>query len=96
MVNLIRYIDVNGDRTAALVEIEGSKYFGISHLILLPYESGVGPEYFEITNNDKDIIPLFVKDNTGELHIISSFNKDVKDVDKGSKLVYLGKPFKIK
>ena len=53
-------------------------------------------ELIEITNNDKDIIPLFVKDNTGELHIISSFNKDVKDVDKGSKLVYLGKPFKIK
>ncbi|MCK0178828.1 cation:proton antiporter [Flavobacteriaceae bacterium S0862] len=53
-------------------------------------------ELIEITNNDKDIIPLFVKDHTGELHIISSFNKDVKDVDKGSKLVYLGKPFKIK
>ena len=53
-------------------------------------------ELIEITNNDKDIIPLFVKDHTGELHIISSFNKDVKDVDEGSKLVYLGKPFKIK
>ena len=53
VVNLIRYIDVNGDRTAALVEIEDSKYFGLSHLILLPYESGVGPEYFEINNKDK-------------------------------------------
>ncbi|WP_347923263.1 cation:proton antiporter [Pontimicrobium sp. SW4] len=52
-------------------------------------------ELIEITNNDKDIIPLFVKDHTGELHIISSFNKEVKDVDEGSKLVYLGKPFDV-
>ena len=26
-----------------------------------------------ITNKDKDIIPLFIKDNNGELHIISSY-----------------------
>jgi len=52
-------------------------------------------ELIEITNNDKDVIPLFVKDHTGELHIISSFNKDVKDVDEGSKLVYLGRPFDV-
>ncbi|PTM11896.1 MAG: cell shape-determining protein [Bacteroidetes bacterium] len=49
----------------------------------------------EITNKDKDIIPLFVKDNQGELHIISSFNKEINDISKGSKLVYLGKPFDI-
>ena len=53
VVSLIRYIDVNRDRTAALVEIEDSKYFGLSQLILLPYESGVGSEYFEMNENDK-------------------------------------------
>ena len=28
----------------------------------------------EITNNDKDIIPLFIKDADGELEIISSYS----------------------
>ena len=37
-------------------------------------------------------MPLFVKDEEGELHIISSYNKDIKEVQKGFKLVYLGKP----
>lgn len=49
-------------------------------------------ELIEITNNDKDIIPLFIKDNTGVLEIISSYNKDVHQIKKGFKLVYLGKP----
>ena len=49
----------------------------------------------DITNKDKDIIPLFVKDNEGELHIISSFNKHIDDIKEGSKLIYLGKPFDI-
>ncbi|MCO4821689.1 MAG: sodium:proton antiporter [Flavobacteriaceae bacterium] len=47
----------------------------------------------EITNNEKDIIPLFVKDPDGEIHIISSYNKQIEDIEKGSGLVYLGKPF---
>ncbi len=50
-------------------------------------------ELIETTNNDKDIIPLFVKDDTGELHIISSFNTEINKINKGSKLVYVGKPF---
>jgi NhaP-type Na+/H+ or K+/H+ antiporter len=45
----------------------------------------------ELTNKDKDIIPLFVKDSTGELEIISSYSKDVNEISKGFKLVYLGK-----
>jgi len=49
-------------------------------------------ELIEITNQDKDIIPLFVKDHSGELEIISSYNKDVREIKKGFKLVYLGKP----
>ncbi|WP_439152628.1 cation:proton antiporter [Winogradskyella sp.] len=49
----------------------------------------------EITNNNKDIIPLFLKDEEGELHIISSYNTEVEDLEDGSKLVYLGKPFDV-
>ncbi|NRD18580.1 cation:proton antiporter [Winogradskyella eckloniae] len=49
----------------------------------------------EITNKNKDIIPLFIKDDEGELHIISSFNKDIKDIGDKNKLVYLGKPFDV-
>ena len=49
----------------------------------------------EITNLDKDSIPLFLKDSEGDLKIISSFSKDVSDIQEGSKLVYLGKAFDI-
>ena len=50
----------------------------------------------EITNSDEDIIPFFVKDLEGELHIISSHNLDLlKSIKKGYKLVYLGKPFDV-
>ena len=44
----------------------------------------------EITDEDLDNIPLFIKDKNGELEIISSFNKD-KEIKEGWKLVYLGK-----
>jgi len=47
------------------------------------------------TNSDKDIIPLFIKDNEGELHIISSYNTEITDVEKGYHLVYLGKPLDV-
>jgi NhaP-type Na+/H+ or K+/H+ antiporter len=46
----------------------------------------------EITNNDVDIVPLFVKDEDGELHIISSYNKDTDKINDKCSLVYLGKP----
>ncbi|MCC1483423.1 cation:proton antiporter [Winogradskyella immobilis] len=48
-----------------------------------------------ITNSDKDIIPLFIKDEKGELTIISSYNKDVDSIGENWQLVYLGKPFDI-
>lgn len=50
-------------------------------------------ELIEITNNDPDIIPLLVKDKRGVLEIISSHNKAIEKIEKGYKLVYLGKPF---
>ncbi|MCK8480417.1 cation:proton antiporter [Psychroserpens algicola] len=49
----------------------------------------------EITNNDKDMIPLFLKDDEGEFHIISSNNTEIDDVGDNCKLVYLGKPFDV-
>ena len=49
----------------------------------------------KITNEDKDIIPLFIKDNEGELHIISSNNLDVETIEGGYQLVYLGRPFDV-
>lgn len=49
----------------------------------------------EITNKDREMIPIFIKDNSGELHIISSHNKEVKAIGQGFKLVYLGKPFDV-
>jgi len=49
----------------------------------------------EITNKDKDTIPLFLKDDNEELHIISSYNTDIIELGKNCKLVYLGKPFDI-
>ncbi|MDX1277358.1 sodium:proton antiporter [Oceanihabitans sediminis] len=47
----------------------------------------------EITNNDKDMIPLFIKDDKGNLEIIPSHNTEVDEVGKNWKLVYLGKTF---
>ncbi|NCP07080.1 MAG: sodium:proton antiporter [Flavobacteriales bacterium] len=50
-------------------------------------------ELIEITNNDRYRIPLLVKDKKGVLEIISSYNTAISKVEKGYKLVYLGKPF---
>ncbi|MEM6515342.1 MAG: sodium:proton antiporter [Bacteroidota bacterium] len=49
----------------------------------------------EITKEDKDMIPLFLKDNESELHIISSYSTDFENIKSKWKLVYLGKPFDI-
>jgi NhaP-type Na+/H+ or K+/H+ antiporter len=49
----------------------------------------------DITNKDKDIVPLFIKDNDGELHIISSNNLDIDTIEEGFQLVYLGKPIDV-
>ena len=47
----------------------------------------------EITKNDEDIIPIFLKTHDGDLKIMSSYSKELKDIKKGYKLVYLGKTF---
>lgn len=53
-------------------------------------------KYIKKTNTEKDQIPIFIKDKEGEIHIIPSFNQNKQEVSKGSKLVYLGKPFETK
>lgn len=48
----------------------------------------------DITKNDEDIVPLFIKYKSGFLDIIPSNSKKVK-LDNDSKLVYLGKKFTV-
>ena len=48
----------------------------------------------ERTENDEEIVPLFIKNKTGVLEIIPSNNKNVKIVE-GASLVYLGKLIKV-
>ncbi|NNK27104.1 MAG: sodium:proton antiporter [Flavobacteriaceae bacterium] len=48
-------------------------------------------EFIELTKNDIDMIPLFVKDDNGELHIISP-NNGSDEIGENWHLVYLGKP----
>ncbi|WP_373057209.1 cation:proton antiporter [Zunongwangia sp. H14] len=48
----------------------------------------------EITKTDNDIIPLFVKNNEGDLSIIPSNSTSV-DIEEGYKLVYLGKEMEV-
>ncbi|RNC88480.1 MAG: cell shape-determining protein [Winogradskyella sp.] len=48
-------------------------------------------QLIQTTNNDKDIIPIFLKDDQNDLKIISSYNNEMEDVGENWKLVYLGK-----
>jgi len=45
----VRYIDVNGDRMGAVVELSGDYYFRTRKLILLPYTQE--PDYFRAEPN---------------------------------------------
>lgn len=49
----------------------------------------------ELVGKEYDIIPLFLKDETNELHIISNIDMDDEKFTEGWKLVYLGKPFDV-
>ncbi len=49
----------------------------------------------EMASKDQYIIPLFVKDDKGELHIISVHNTMYDNLGQNFKLVYLGKPFDV-
>ncbi len=47
------------------------------------------------TIDNKNTIPIFLKDKKGELSIISSNNKNMDITEKGFTLVYLGKPINL-
>lgn len=49
----------------------------------------------EMSGRDNDIIPLFLKDESGELHLIADVDKDEEEFTEGWELVYLGKPFDV-
>lgn len=49
----------------------------------------------ELSGKDRDIIPLFLKDEEGELHIIANINKEDEEFTEGWKLAYLGKAFDV-
>ncbi|NRR91426.1 sodium:proton antiporter [Winogradskyella undariae] len=49
----------------------------------------------ELASKDQFVIPLFLKDDEGELHIISVYDTKAEDIGEGFKLVYLGKPFDV-
>jgi NhaP-type Na+/H+ or K+/H+ antiporter len=48
----------------------------------------------KITSSE-DVVPLFIKDNKGELHVISSTTENRHDIGPKWKLAYLGKPIMI-
>jgi Trk K+ transport system NAD-binding subunit len=50
----------------------------------------------EFTRNDKDSIPLFLKDKDDELEIILTNSEELNKIEKGWQLVYLGKPIILK
>mgnify|MGYP000480573722 CR=1 FL=1 len=47
-------------------------------------------ELMDEINNESQAIPMFLKDNKGVIHIISSLDKTFK-VEEGNKLIYVGK-----
>jgi NhaP-type Na+/H+ or K+/H+ antiporter len=62
----------------------------------IPLKNGKHYEQLiEITNNDDEIIPIFIKAPDGNIHIISSFSENFNSISKGYKLVYLGKKFDV-
>lgn len=63
VITLVRFVDISGDRVGAIVEIEDSKYFGFSRLILAPYQNKVGKEYFQVSKAEK-LKPVWTFDGT--------------------------------
>ncbi len=47
----------------------------------------------DITKEDDEIIPVFLKASDGKVSIISSSSANSESISEGSKLVYLGKMF---
>lgn len=71
---------------------EASRKFPAIHEIEL-HDTEHYEGLIEITKADADIVPLFLIDPEGEIHIITAFSKEFTDIQKGYKLAYLGKMF---
>ena len=52
-------------------------------------------ELIKLSEQDKEIIPIFLKDEKNELHIIANIDKEAEEFTEGWQLVYLGKPFDV-
>ncbi len=72
-----------------------AKLYPTIHEILINSKSHFD-ELIEYTINDKDSIPIFLKDDNDELEIIPSHIKKINRIDKGWKLIYLGKSIILK
>ncbi len=62
------------------IKINGSKHY---------------KKLISITKNDKDIIPLFIRESDSNIKIISSYNDIDDQIEEESYLAYIGKPFDI-
>lgn len=89
--NLKEGLFSNTDDFNSLTEVT-LKYPSIQEIVI--NDKAHYKSLLEITNTDKYIIPLFIKDKEGELQIISSHNTEVDEIGENWKLVYLGKPLK--
>lgn len=49
----------------------------------------------KLGGRENNIIPVFLKDESDNLHIIANIDKDDEEFTEGWKLVYLGKPFDV-
>ena len=69
------------------------KYPEIHEIELKDKEHYMG--LIEITKADKDIVPIFLKTEEGDIKIISAFSTDFNDIVEGYRLAYLGKMFDV-
>jgi len=79
----------NTDDYNSLTEV-AHKYPNIQEIIIK--DAAHLKSLLEFTNTDKDVIPLFIKKEGREFHIISSQHTEMETVGKNWKLIYLGKP----
>ncbi|MDY8135301.1 sodium:proton antiporter [Aquimarina sp. 2201CG5-10] len=68
------------------------KYPGISEIKIENKEHY--STIIELTK-DEDIIPLFIKNTNKSIRIISSYSEEIKEIEEGSYLAYLGKPIDV-
>ncbi len=70
-----------------------NKYPSIQEIALESKEHFL--DLLEVTKNDNEIVPLFLKDTDNELHIIGSDHQKADLVKVDWELVYLGKPIDV-